>query len=41
MDPHKAFRCVEQGRVSFSDRACESGSGQTLPLSPPPAAGAH
>jgi hypothetical protein len=41
MDPHKAFRCVEQGRVTFSDRACDSGSVQTLPLSPPPAAGAH
>jgi hypothetical protein len=40
MDPHKAFRCVEQGKVTFSDRACDSGSVQTLPLTPaqPPAA---
>jgi hypothetical protein len=38
MDPHKAFRCIEQGRVTFSDRACDSGSVQTLPLNPPPAA---
>src|SRR6266853_5662362 len=35
MDPHKTFRCVEQGRVSFSDRACGSGSEQILPLAPP------
>jgi hypothetical protein len=44
MDPHKAFRCVEQGKITFSDRACDSGSVQILPLSPPqpppqPAAG--
>jgi hypothetical protein len=34
MDPHKTFRCVEQGRVTFSDRACDSGSVQILPLQP-------
>jgi len=34
MDPHKAFRCVEQGKVTFSDRACDSGPVQTLPLTP-------
>lgn len=40
MDPHKAFRCVEQGKVTFSDRACDTGSVQILPLNPPqPAAG--
>jgi hypothetical protein len=40
MDPHQAFRCVEQGKVTFSDRACDSGSVQTLPLAPAqPAAG--
>lgn len=40
MDPHQAFRCVEQGKVTFSDRACDSGSVQTLPLAPgQPAAG--
>jgi hypothetical protein len=31
MDPHKTFRCVEQGKVTFSDRACDSGSVQILP----------
>ena len=35
MDPHKTFRCVEQGKVTFSDRACDSGSVQILPLAPP------
>jgi hypothetical protein len=41
MDPRKTFRCVEQGRVTFSDRACDTGSVQILPLNPPqqPAAG--
>ena len=41
MDPHKTFRCVEQGRVSFSDRACGSGSEQILPLAPPTAGANH
>src|SRR6267154_1788622 len=41
MDPHKTFRCVEKGRVSFSDRACDTGSEQILPLAPPPAAPGH
>jgi hypothetical protein len=41
MDPHKTFRCVEKGRVSFSDRACGSGSEQILPLAPPPAGANH
>lgn len=35
MDPHKTFRCIEQGRVTFSDRACDSGSVQVIPLNPP------
>ena len=41
MDPRKTFRCDEKGRVTFSDRACDSGSVQILPLNPPqqPAAG--
>jgi hypothetical protein len=43
MDPHKTFRCVEHGKVTFSDRAdraCETGSVQILPLNPSqPAAG--
>jgi hypothetical protein len=42
MDPRKTFRCVEQGRVTFSDRACDTGSEQILPLNapqPPPAGG--
>ena len=34
MDPHKTFRCVEKGKVTFSDRACDSGSVQMLPLPP-------
>ena len=34
MDPHKTFRCVEKGKVTFSDRACDSGSVQMLPLAP-------
>jgi hypothetical protein len=34
MDPHKTFRCVEQGKVTFSDRACDTGSVQILPLTP-------
>jgi len=42
MDPHKTFRCVEQGKVTFSDRACDTGAVQVLPLNPPqPAAGSH
>ena len=35
MDPRKTFRCVEQGKVTFSDRSCDSGSVQILPLNPP------
>ncbi len=35
MDPRKTFRCVEKGKVTFSDRACDSGSVQMLPLAPP------
>jgi len=31
MDPHKTFKCEESGRVTFSDRACDSGSEQVLP----------
>jgi hypothetical protein len=31
MDPRKTFRCVEQGKVTFSDRACDSGSIQIIP----------
>ncbi len=42
MDPRKTFRCTEQGRVTFSDRACDTGSVQILPLNPPqPPAGGH
>jgi hypothetical protein len=41
MDPHQAFRCVEQGKVTFSDRACDSGSVQTLPLAPAQPAAGH
>jgi hypothetical protein len=40
MDPRKTFRCVEKGKVTFSDRACDTGSVQILPLNPPqPATG--
>jgi len=40
MDPRKTFRCTEQGRVTFSDRACDTGSEKILPLNQPqPAAG--
>jgi hypothetical protein len=35
MDPRKTFRCVEEGKVTFSDRACDSGSIQIIPLTPP------
>jgi hypothetical protein len=35
MDPHKTFRCIEKGHVSFSDRACDSGPEQLLPMTPP------
>ncbi len=35
MDPRKTFRCVEQGKVTFSDRACDSGAVQIIPLQPP------
>ena len=42
MDPRKTFRCVEQGKVTFSDRACDSGSVQIIPLNPPqPGAANH
>ncbi len=42
MDPRKTFRCVEQGKVTFSDRACDTGSVQILPLNPPqPPAGSR
>jgi hypothetical protein len=34
MDPHKTFRCVEQGKVTFSDRSCDTGAVQLLPLNP-------
>jgi hypothetical protein len=41
MDPHKTFKCEERGKaVTFSDRPCDSGSVQILPLNPSqPAAG--
>jgi hypothetical protein len=41
MDPRKTFKCEERGKaVSFSDRPCDSGSIQILPLNPPqPATG--
>jgi len=38
MDPHKTFRCIEKGRVSFSDRACDAGAEQLLPLNSAPTA---
>lgn len=34
MDPSKTFRCIEQGRVTFSDHACDSGSELLLPSHP-------
>jgi hypothetical protein len=35
MDPRKTFKCEERGKaVSFSDRPCEGGSVQILPLNP-------
>jgi hypothetical protein len=44
MDPHKTFKCQEKGgTVTFSDRACDSGPEQILPLNPShavPSAGA-
>jgi hypothetical protein len=41
MDPRKTFKCEERGKaVTFSDRPCDSGSIQILPLNPTqPAAG--
>ena len=42
MDPHKTFKCDERGKVTYSDRACDSGSVQMLQLNPPqPAAGSR
>lgn len=39
MDPHKTFKCEERGKaVTFSDRPCDTGSVQVLPLNPPAAA---
>jgi len=36
MDPRKTFKCEERGKaVTFSDRPCDSGSIQILPLNPP------
>ncbi|HEY4039806.1 MAG TPA: hypothetical protein VGM15_13380 [Burkholderiaceae bacterium] len=36
MDPRKTFKCEERGKaVAFSDRPCDSGSVQILPLNPP------
>jgi hypothetical protein len=36
MDPRKTFKCEERGKaVTFSDRPCDSGSVQILPLNPP------
>jgi hypothetical protein len=32
MDPHNLFKCKEKGRVSFSDRACDAGDEELLPL---------
>jgi len=32
MDPRKTFQCVDKGRVSFSDRACDIGDEKLLPL---------
>jgi hypothetical protein len=35
MDPRKTFKCEERGKaVTFSDRPCDSGSVQILPLNP-------
>jgi hypothetical protein len=34
MDPRKAFKCEEHGKVTFSDRACDTGAVQILPLNP-------
>jgi hypothetical protein len=32
MDPHNLFKCRDKGRVSFSDRACDVGDEELLPL---------
>ncbi len=39
MDPHRVFRCVGHGSVSFSDRACEDGPAPAAVTPPPVAAG--
>jgi len=35
MSPEHVFRCDSHGRVSFSDRACESGAEQVMPMATP------
>jgi len=35
MSPEHVFRCDSHGRVSFSDRACESGAEQVMPMTTP------
>src|SRR5208282_3320715 len=35
MSPEHVFRCDSHGRVSFSDRACESGAEQVMPMASP------
>lgn len=43
MDPHRAFRCVSHGSVTFSDHACpdSDGSESTIPLAKPAAPASH
>ena len=41
MDPHRVFRCDDNGRVSFSDHACPSGDESVIPVAPPAARAAH
>jgi hypothetical protein len=36
MDPGHVFRCEEQGRVTFSDRACPAAGGSVAPAVPNP-----
>jgi hypothetical protein len=39
MDPRQVFRCEDQGRVSFSDRACTDEHGPARAPAPAPAPG--
>jgi hypothetical protein len=43
MDPHRAFRCVNHGSVTFSDHACPDAdaSESTIPLAKPATPASH